>query len=529
MYLKDINFGDIDAKNEILKQKRTRSTEFFESYSLPEGVDVDALLNGSKYIIRGLKGTGKTALLRFLHNKCLDRGATSEIVLFKSDVSEEDKLALANSSDFEVVKVDSTYDYTQDFKEAWKWFIYQRLAKLLKDSGVDDTYSKKFFKLTGVDGGGIFHSLGSFFSKVQKGTVKISSEAIPIAVELGVNLEEKDKGSLSAINRACSHLLDKVDYQKDVYLFFDELEVFHQTKEQFDRDRRILRDLIYAIAFINGASSETSRKIYICTTLRLEVLHSVLELGHEISRDIEDFGIELDWSTERISINHPLMRLIQRKISVSLGIEESAVWKQIFPDKIRGQAFYAYILNSTYFRPRDLVRLLRIAQGHDARAKIFTDDHFILTSAEYSKQIWVEITEEFLAVYSPEEIAALKRLLLGFSTHFFKNDLIERVEGQYRTDPVVPQMFQKYTVTKILGDLYRIGVIGNNFWKDGRNRNRWIFRGSTSLNDNERMMVHKSLWKYLSLVSANHEVGAFAKEKERNQQKIELLRARNRA
>lgn len=262
-----------------------------------------------------------------------------------------------------------------------------------------------------------------------------------------------------------------------------------------------------AISHINSESAEHSRKIFIISSLRTEVLHSVLELGHEIGRDVDDYGDKLDWSDAKVSPQHPLLNLIAKKIAISSKIPESEVWTRFFPDRINNQEYHRFLLNSSYYRPRDIVRLLRVARDHDKHAEAFTTAHFDQTSTEYSKQTWLEITEELLASYSPEQITALQRVFLGFNTHFFTADLEDRVRSRHQSDHEVKTLFQKKGITKILSDLYRIGVLGNDFvvrdssQKGTRRRYRWIFRGNTALNDAERIAIHKSLWKHLTLIS----------------------------
>ncbi len=505
--LKNINFGDVDAKNEILKQNRGNTKYFFESYSIPERIDIEEILNGSKFFISGLKGTGKTALIRYVHNEAVKKKFQSELILFKSHITEDDKQTLSNNSGYNIISTEKSNIFVQDFKESWKWLLIQRISTLIKKSEHNCDISKKLYQLTGIEKSSIKNSIGSLFSSIKSGNINVSAEAFGVAVGLGLEVEndhKEKKLNLSDVNRACIKIIHNIKVKDPIYLFLDELELFHETSDQFDRDRRIIRDLIYGISFINAECSEHRTKIFVCSTLRNEVLHSVLELGHEISKDIDDYSIRLDWSDGKQSINHPLMKLIQRKISVSTGIDESDVWRKIFPDRINNQRFYDFILNSSYYRPRDIVRLLRVARDFRDTDTMFSTEHFDRTSTEYSKQTWLEITEELLAVYSSAEISAFQRLFLGFNTHFFKQDLTTRVKDKYRDDRIISETFQRHESAKILEDLYRIGVIGNDFIvRDAhghtRRRYRWIFRGNTTLNDSERMTFHKSLWKHLSL------------------------------
>jgi len=428
--LKEIDFGDVDAKNEILKQLRSGSQQFFESFSIPSTIELDDYFTGRKHFILGLKGTGKTALLRFIHKRIQDDKSLSELILFKSHVSEEDRQRLSNNSGYEIVSVEGVNTLVQDFKEAWKWFIYQRIAKLIYDSGNRSKVAKKIFAITGTSEDTLFQSIGALFSKVSSGSINLSVEAVGIAVELGADISLSDDGSsnsVAGINRVLSALLNDLEYDRSIYVLFDELELFYETVEQFDRDRRIIRDLVYAISSINAESAENARMLFLISSLRTEVLNSVLELGHEIGRDIDDYGDRLDWSSAKDSEEHPLLMLVGKKISSSTGVDQKHVWSTFFPDTIHGQPYYKFILNSSYYRPRDIIRLLRVAKNFRNSDQKFSQVHFDETAREYSKQTWLEVTEELLASYSTTEVSALQRLFLGFHTRFFVEDIEYRI------------------------------------------------------------------------------------------------------
>jgi hypothetical protein len=505
--LRDLNFGDVDAKNEILKQSRAGERFFFDSFLIPEAINIEDYKNGMKFFILGLKGTGKTALLRFIHDRAVERGDLSEMLLFKSDITEEDRKNLSVGSGFQIISMKGAQTFVQDFKEPWKWFIYQKIAENLKKLPTNSEAERKFIKLTGVGNSDWGAKLGQLFSRLSSAGMKLSGESLGVAVEVGVEMESGsgEAVSISALNRACSLLLNDMDWQHAIYVLFDELELFNQTEDQFDRDRRIIRDLIFAISAINAESAENARRLFLLSSLRSEVLHSILELGQEIGRDVDDYGDRLDWTGATVSRDHPSLRLIERKIEASSPKAIKDVWGELFPLKINNQDYFQFILNSSYFRPRDIVRLLRVARDYDKNAFSFTTAHFDQTSIEYSRQTWLEISDELLATYSSREVHALQRLFLGFRTHFFFTDVVERVRGRDRNDEAIQELFRRRDAHSILADLYRIGVIGNDFVSidklgHRKKRNRWIFRGNTILNDAERMAFHKSLWKHLSLV-----------------------------
>src|SRR5690606_30104733 len=66
LQLKDIFVGKTDAKNEFIENSTSEISKFIDSYLIPENITIEDFEKGSKYYITGLKGTGKTALLRYL-------------------------------------------------------------------------------------------------------------------------------------------------------------------------------------------------------------------------------------------------------------------------------------------------------------------------------------------------------------------------------------------------------------------------------------------------------------------------------
>ncbi|KIC23139.1 MULTISPECIES: P-loop ATPase, Sll1717 family [unclassified Leisingera] len=505
--LKDLNFGEIDAKNELLKDARLKTSYFADSFLKVDNVDFQSFEVGVQFFVIGLKGTGKTAVLRYFHEMQRQKGNFSEVVLFKSNVTEDDRQTLSNASGYQIVDTDGEHSFHQDFKEPWKWYIYKRMTAALLKSGAAGAEIESLSKLTNQTSGRV-GSLSKLFSSIKNGCLNVSGEVLGVSVELGITAEtssEEIRVNISDLNRACEDLISEINFPCSVYLLFDELELYHESDDKFDRDRRILRDLISAITSVNAKMAEFEKPCVTCAALRTEVINSVMEMGHEINRDIDDYGVVLTWDIGKERADHPLLNLIYKKIAKSCGVDECDVRKKFFPEKINNQEFFAFILRASYFRPRDIVRLLKVAREYDSKANSFSSAHFDETSTEYSKQTWIEITEELQAVYSPAEIKAIEKLFLGFKARFLKSELEDRVLKRHRNDRPVQELVEKYSLSKILTDLYRIGVVGNDFvvrMRSGKPqyRTRFVFRGNTALNDAERMMIHKSLWKHLTLI-----------------------------
>ena len=67
--ISDIHAGKPDAKEDISRNRR----EFMDTYLIPPNLNVDSLITGDVCYIVGGKGLGKTAALRYLNQRFLEK------------------------------------------------------------------------------------------------------------------------------------------------------------------------------------------------------------------------------------------------------------------------------------------------------------------------------------------------------------------------------------------------------------------------------------------------------------------------
>ena len=64
--LNNIYVGDVDAKNELIEASNHEALKFLKSFTINDAISLREYMHGKMFFITGLKGTGKTALLRYL-------------------------------------------------------------------------------------------------------------------------------------------------------------------------------------------------------------------------------------------------------------------------------------------------------------------------------------------------------------------------------------------------------------------------------------------------------------------------------
>jgi hypothetical protein len=512
--IRDIVFGDIDAKSELQKQQIKETSLFFNYFIFVAGVDIEAFRDGTAYVVAGLKGTGKTALLRYIEIEAKEQCDLTHFVLFKSHILEEERRSMSRLADFSLNETGTQSPIEQDFKAVWLWFLHQRIAFALDHSHQhhvfrsDEIIESYIRLLRGSAGRDNWSWTSRVFPRFRRGNVELQTDLDFFRARFEADVEWRS-GAASIpiarlVERANELLAMATPTEHQFFLFIDELEAFNLTPEQFSRDCRLIRDLIFAISTLNQFIHENQRPIRIICAVRSEIMNAVIQYGGEISRIVVDFEVKLAWSQQ------DLLDLVERRIEASekwiLDRKETKdVWLTYFPARVDGTVTRKYIVYNSFFRPRDVVRMLRLAQVRARGRERLAEDDFLQSRMEFSSQTWAETTEELLAINEPAEISFIRRCLSNFRKSFYLAEFARRLQQLAETDRAGRLLLSRRDPVRVLEDLYRVGVVGNVYRVGGRGaaewRNRWIFRGNDFILEEEQFEVHRSLWNYLSIAT----------------------------
>lgn len=515
MKLKDIYIGTTDAKNELLANSPDEVARFVRLYVTPPALSIEKFAERTKYFISGLKGTGKTALLRYVAIK-LDESlnSVSRFILFKSEVDEDLRSDFAKAARVQLVHENSSDSDDADFETVWRWFIYRKIAQLVnsENSHAFQQNSKlsEFCELVNSERFDKSEKTGlmRLIPAIKRGTVEISRSP-----KLGLELDWDENGK-ARIN--FNELVYKADAAfenlspdiRRTNLFFDELELNYSTKKQHQRDSRLVRDLIVTIERINAIAKRLGFNLCLYAAVRSEVLTAIEAIGKEINKPMADFGAEILWNRSGLfAEQQPLIKLIEQRINISREdnnlptLSPSELWKQYFPRSIMEQAPQAYILTNSWYRPRDVVRILIAVQEHAPDDETFTQTSLQAVRKKYSTASWVEMTEELRARYSSTEIDGIKHLLYGGKRIFPITDLSRRASRICEEYPDSAVLLKNHDLKKVLRDLYRIGIIGNydGKWPSGQDKIRYSFRGDDELLTERPIYIHSALRAHLSV------------------------------
>lgn len=509
--IRDIYLGSTDSKNEALSSEPSEIDRFLKSYVLPPSLDVQKFANREKYFVVGLKGTGKTALLRYISFKLDESDNTvSRFVLFKSDIDEDLRKDFSHAARVQLVDENNEAIEGDDVESVWRWFIYRKIAEIIEQSDIrlfQKNANLSAFcaivnseALTKSEKSGIMRLIPS----VKRGNIEISQSP-----KLGLELEwdENGKAKISfndLVRRADQAFGELTPDSQRLNLFFDELELNYSTNKQYQRDSRLVRDLIMSVEKLNAVAKIKGFNLCLYAAVRSEVLNSVASLGKEINKPMTDFGSEILWNRPGLdATQQPLLNIIEQRINNArieheLPILNAAeLWKQYFPESVHHQKPQNYILHNSWYRPRDIVRLLIAAQEQFPDETSFNLQSLEAIRKKYSTASWVEMTEELKAKYKPSEIDGIKFIFYGYKQISNLQELTERAGEVANDHKETSELLKRVSVKEVVKDLYRIGVVGNI--DKARDRMRFSFRGDDEVLFDHNIFVHNALRAHLSI------------------------------
>lgn len=320
MILKDVSVGSIDAKNEIINHDED---VFMESFIQLDNINIEDFCNGRKYYITGMKGTGKTALLRYISILFNGQGYFSEFFLFKSELG-RDQLDDLNNLAYQISHQEA--NNVDNFIYVWRWFLLKRIYDIIEKNKNVVERNEFWWKFKEI-----IHTpaskkgIKSIFPILKNGNIKIEG-GLPsfIKASFSADIKGKDEKFISfriIVEEAIDLLTKlKINDNKRIFIFLDELDISLKSKKDFKKDSEIVRDLIITVNYMNNLFRENGLEIFLIAAIRSEVLTSIYTIGEEINKIISDFGSKLRWdypSENTPLLEHPLLKIITRRFQFS--------------------------------------------------------------------------------------------------------------------------------------------------------------------------------------------------------------------
>ncbi|PKR80728.1 hypothetical protein CW751_08125 [Brumimicrobium salinarum] len=438
-----------------------------------------------KFIFTGRKGVGKSAIAKYIKDL--------------SDDNEQSHAKILKIGDYELEKhIQEVALQESKQKLIFEWLILVNLVKLIVENECGK-YTKEFTKLKrflDINSGVIDVDKHQFITgeKNKGGEVNFA----PLKHVFGGVFKNYFKTSVNKapfykvippLKQIVKIVLDfPVNKETEFWLLFDDLDINFSVKNKLSADKvmeliRISRD------YNNELLQNNKAKILIF--LRDDMRDFLKPKYADSAKIFNSYEININWYDHSVLNENeiPLKRLINKRVELNFKKNEIEFigdpWENLFTESyINGKSIFKYILDFTFYRPRDIITLLNVLSLEDYQ---FPIDHFTLKRI-IKKYIHINIDElksELSLFFTGNDINILFDKLFPYiceNQNILEKELNDKIEDlgfSINTHEVI-ELLSKYSLI-ILRDNN-----GNLYFQ---------YRDDTELDNIDRSHLHYTLPK----------------------------------
>lgn len=507
--IEKIQFGDPDALHEFMKQDKDGSRILQNSFIAPPRANLEQLENGSRFLIIGPKGSGKTTILLQLMRS--SQKEHSRLILFKTNIRKEDRAQLDKLTQMIFVTDLGGTSFDTDYKTIWEWYILKNIFRLIDPSDILEglSYFKDIALLLEADKAKFSSLFDSMKIEGGKGSIKLSAGVGSLKTEIAAELEAKrqvgDQIALLDLVRLTQLAMSKIRLKAGVKcrLYFDELEFFLEKNGDGERDRRMVRDLVFAIYNSNILFQSINFDALCYASIRSEVIHSFPGSAAELGKITKAFGIRIGWEPME-GQRSAIIAIFENKISQSeiyeSGNTSPSPIARYFPEMVEGKPFERFLLDVGGHKPRGALLCLSCAAERAWGRDVFLESDFEDEDNAFGQCMLDEFKEELSASIFEESIQFAISLLRGKAAIFDFEEFRRRI-AMLNNSKKEKNFLSAKEAESLLTLLYRAGLVGN--WSVGEGgaapKQTWSARGYPDPSIDRKFIVHASLRKILQL------------------------------
>ena len=472
--LKDIASWSIDAKLD------DNQRYFYQT------LDVDMLLNGKKAYVIGRKGTGKTAIAKFLKSHV-------SYDFFASDIS------LKNFPFNELYSLkDVSYANPNEYITIWKFLIYMEILSLMNKNqalssdlrrAIESTLPKK--------------PVQGFSRRIKNITSNaFSLNASVLSFSQDSEYSTEDLSWVEKVNVLEDLILNNIDSSK-YFVIFDELDEdysYQSAVEPTGEYLNLISGLFKAVQYIKSLAFELNLKIHPVIFLRDDIYSLIQDNDKNKWSDLE---VNLSWTRTSIQplLAHRLSRAFDKN-SKSENHNFAHIWSEVFSEapilygrnRAKEITIYDWLTRESLLRPRDYIKHIQLCAK-----KVYESNHShiypnTVTTQDilYSRYFRGELRDEVHSLI-PEIDMIFEIFSKIGKAHLNINDF----KNIYNSYAEQGKLVDKNYIF-ILEVLFNFSIIGNFM----RGSNKEVFRyinPEARLDFDHPITVHRGLNKSLQL------------------------------
>lgn len=448
-------FGNPEAESE------KGLVEYFDDY-----LGIFNEMQVGKFLFVGRKGTGKSAIAKYIKAE--------------SDKSDDSYATIIRMSDITIEKIVQGDDKQREYALI-EWLILLNLTRLIVKSG-SAKYTKEYEKLekflernTGsvdVDQKELIERLTT-----KKGEVNFDVLRHCFGGIIGRNFQSKEQSApyykmINPLKEILKWLFNTEEVKKREYwILVDDLDVEYKLENEADNDK--LMDLIRIVRVYNTEILSESSKILVF--IREDICKHIVNKYNDSAKIIQGNIIPINWYIPPTEMGNedeiPLKKLADRRIRVAfqnnnLPIPEgTSPWDCLIEEgRAYGSSSFKYILDYTFYRPRDIVTFLDAVHIGNYSTPI-SNSNIKRALRKYIELTVNEIKSE-LTLYFPDSEKNL--LFSDVFPHVINEDLTRQELEEY-----LELKDFRMNATKIVDVLLEYALIG---FREGRRKYYFNFR-----------------------------------------------------
>jgi hypothetical protein len=462
---------------------------------------INSIITSNCSIISGRKGTGKTALAKYLEEKAQDFGIDLAYRIPLRDISLMGNENLKNH-----------------LNSILFFIIIQTVQKLLKDkifSTKSEKYWKDFLIQNGLQNISDYEAFTEFRKRNKTGfSIKGRLSSLIASIKSGVNTEDESLSSKSFISNAPSSLIEalkeSLPEKVSIYIFIDDISDYldEVDESRLKNDLITLRELLFSLENYNSIFSSFQKELRFISLVR-DDLFDFMD-GSNINKLITD-SLKIEWNEKSFaSLLIRRLPFYQDNLDESLNVPIEAIRKQ-FPDEIFSKTlenfgtnqyatkFYAYMIAVSFNRPRDFLQFCYAMRERLSLKHAATFENIESAEIEYSEYFTNELKDE---------ISLAGRLL---KYDFSQNNINELIDLLSQRDGFnIAQLKIEFgkclkvktksgwsKIKKLVFELWRYGVIGFKERQNDIIHFKYISKDS-SLSERKfkeyLFFLHRGLW-----------------------------------
>jgi hypothetical protein len=466
--LSTLDLGPFDAKDD----------DNLQNYFVRFG-DFERFLDKSQFIAVGAKGTGKSAIRKYLEGS---RTAAQQLVVALDDSYSISLSHLKTSSPAEI-------------KNKMKGYLTGLAIQCLTQSPELSARAKRKLK-------GFANEVG-FIRRMLK-PLKFKAAFAEYALE-ELFPQQKQPELLKVIDPEVATAIRDCLGDRDLWILIDDVDTVF-TSDDDGLSLRLVEGLVYAASDLTIGTFKKS--VFVLVLVRSDVYDRLAREASDLDRELQ-YIWHIVWSEDEL--RQFLAERIRWALSGRPDLPAWRHWLRLFDvSRKRGVTeLQDYLIERLMNGPRDLLLIVDMARRRavgDGVSKISLS-HVYSAESEYGEEKLLEISRSFRRSY-PGINPIVDYLFRGRQQCYARSELEDLVRQELLTHPQAREAFAEYrwffplTPFRFIQVLYRVGIVG--YWDPAHKRYVYALEKAEPemallLSPTARFKIHSALKKYLEL------------------------------